>query len=204
MSTPSRRGEEAERDGTGAVGIYHETYVVPASAREAVYGHMPPHGLAKAVGIAPRCARGSAPRCGPSWSRDRAGVGSAAAPGRREGVDARTPSLVGLAALLSAGHHVDHVVRGTQVGWPLTAEVTPFTVSLVVYPLLVLGLPLSLSGGVGPGYWLLLSGPGAVFVGAVHVGPTAVERPGEILARTASRCWACRPSASRWPSVTGQ
>ena len=43
---------------TGAVGIHHETYVVPPSARESVYVHMPPHGLAKALGSAPARARG--------------------------------------------------------------------------------------------------------------------------------------------------
>lgn len=37
---------------TDAVGVYHETYVVPASARETIYLDMPPHGLAKALGSA--------------------------------------------------------------------------------------------------------------------------------------------------------
>lgn len=35
-----------------SVGIYHETYVVPPAAREAVYVHMPLHGLAAALGPA--------------------------------------------------------------------------------------------------------------------------------------------------------
>ena len=32
-------------------------------------------------------------------------------------------------------HHVDHVLRADNSGWPFTPDVTPFTVSLVVYPI---------------------------------------------------------------------
>ncbi len=38
---------------TDAVGIYHETYVVPAGRYEAIYGNMPIYGLAKATGHMP-------------------------------------------------------------------------------------------------------------------------------------------------------
>jgi hypothetical protein len=41
--------------------------------------------------------------------------------------------VVGLALL----HHVDHVLRADNSGWPFTPDVTPFTVSLVVYPIFV-------------------------------------------------------------------
>ncbi len=34
---------------------------------------------------------------------------------------------------------------------------------------------------VGPGYWALLSGSGALFVAAIHFGPTAVEPPVDII-----------------------
>ena len=34
---------------------------------------------------------------------------------------------------------------------------------------------------VGPGYWALLSGAGALFVAAIHFGPTAVEPPADII-----------------------
>lgn len=90
-------------------------------------------------------------------------------------------SLIYLATVLSLGHHVDHIVRGNHTGWPLTDQVTPFTYSLAVYPFIVLGLYLSLTNKVGPGYWLLLSGPGALFLAATHLGPTAVEPPGDII-----------------------
>lgn len=42
--------------------------------------------------------------------------------------------VVGLAFL----HHVDHVLRADNSGWPFTPDVTPFTVSLVVYPTFLL------------------------------------------------------------------
>jgi hypothetical protein len=38
----------------GDVGVFHETYVVPAANIESLYGNMPRHGLAAAVGAAPR------------------------------------------------------------------------------------------------------------------------------------------------------
>ena len=68
--------------------------------------------------------------------------------------------LVYLAAFMSLGHHVDHVIRGNNVGWPLTAEVTPFTYSFGVYPLIILALYLYRSNRVGPGFWALLLGSG--------------------------------------------
>ncbi len=46
------------RAGRDAVGIWHETYVVPAGSYETVYGNMPPHGLGQARGLAPVGRRG--------------------------------------------------------------------------------------------------------------------------------------------------
>lgn len=89
--------------------------------------------------------------------------------------------LIYLAAFMSLGHHIDHAIRGNHVGWPLTEHVTPFTYSLGVYPLILLGLYLYRSGKVGPGYWALLSGSGALFVAAIHFGPAAVEPPADII-----------------------
>jgi hypothetical protein len=89
--------------------------------------------------------------------------------------------LTWLAAAMSLGHHLDHLVRHNAVGWPLTDQVNAFTISLVVYPVIVTGLLLYRAGRVGPGFWALLSGGGAVFVSAVHFGPAAVEPPQLIL-----------------------
>jgi hypothetical protein len=89
--------------------------------------------------------------------------------------------LTWLAAALSLGHHLDHLIRHNAVGWPLTDQVNAFTISLVVYPVIATGLLAYRAGRVGPGFWALVSGGGAVFVSAVHFGPTAVEPPELIL-----------------------
>jgi hypothetical protein len=89
--------------------------------------------------------------------------------------------LTFLAAAMSLGHHADHLIRGNAVGWPVTEEVNAFTISLVVYPIIITGLLLYRAGRVGPGFWALVSGGGAAFVAAVHFGPAAVEPPELIL-----------------------
>ena len=89
--------------------------------------------------------------------------------------------LIFLAMFMSLGHHIDHMIRGNHVGWPLTEHVTPFTYSLGIYPLILLGLYLYASGRVGSGYWAILSGSGAVFVVWIHFGPSAVEPPSDII-----------------------
>lgn len=80
--------------------------------------------------------------------------------------------LIAAAVALSLAHHLDHVLRGAT-GWPLAGEVNPFTYSLFIYPAIAIGLVLSLRGRVGPRFWSMLSGGGALFVGAVHLGPVA-------------------------------
>lgn len=89
--------------------------------------------------------------------------------------------LTYLAVAMSLGHHLDHVIRHNAVGWPLTDKVNAFTISLVVYPVIATGLLLYRAGRVGPGFWALVSGGGAVFVSAVHFGPSAIEPPEMIL-----------------------
>ena len=95
--------------------------------------------------------------------------------------DRRLTRLIYLAAFLSAGHHIDHLIRGNAVGWPLTSEVNGFTASLVIYPIILTGLALYSAGRVGPGFWIVVSGGGALFVGAVHFGPFALEPPPAII-----------------------
>ncbi|MET8178857.1 DUF4188 domain-containing protein [Streptomyces sp. NPDC005336] len=46
------------REGRGKIGFWHETYVVPAGAHEAVYVNMPEFGLGKATGVVPVGRRG--------------------------------------------------------------------------------------------------------------------------------------------------
>ena len=107
----------------------------------------------------------------------------------RRSPDRIAEALVALALALSLGHHLDHVLRGQHLGWPLTDEVTPFTYSLVIYPLALLGFVLTRTGRAGPGYWALLSGPGVLLVAAVHLGPGAVEPPHEIAGGYAHPVW---------------
>ena len=47
----------------------------------------------------------------------------------------QSEKLLGAALGLALVHHVDHVLRVDHSGWPFLAEVTPFTFSLLVYPL---------------------------------------------------------------------
>lgn len=89
--------------------------------------------------------------------------------------------IVCAAVALSIGHHADHVLRGTHVGWPVSGEVTPFTFSLGVYPAIAIGLYLSYRGRAGAGFWAMLMGGGALFVGLTHFGPFAAEPAHEIL-----------------------
>ncbi|MFE1172704.1 DUF4188 domain-containing protein [Streptomyces sp. NPDC058773] len=46
------------RAGRGEVGIWHETFVVPAGSYETIYGDMPPVGLGQARGLVPVGRRG--------------------------------------------------------------------------------------------------------------------------------------------------
>ncbi|MFH9423429.1 DUF4188 domain-containing protein [Streptomyces sp. NPDC017529] len=58
------------RSGKGGVGIWHETYVVPAGAYSTIYNTVPPTGLGAAYGLAPagRGAHGaSAPVSAPQY-----------------------------------------------------------------------------------------------------------------------------------------
>jgi hypothetical protein len=77
------------------------------------------------------------------------------------------------ALLLAAAHHLDHVLRGSHVGWPVTADVNTFTYTLAIYPLIALGFLLRSAR-----YWLTVAIGGIVMLSAVHV---AIERPPEIL-----------------------
>lgn len=47
----------------------------------------------------------------------------------------RAEKLLLLAVAVALLHHVDHVLRVDHSGWPFTSEVSPFTFSLVIYPI---------------------------------------------------------------------
>jgi hypothetical protein len=86
-----------------------------------------------------------------------------------------------VATLLGLAHHVDHVVRGNHVGWPVTPEVTPFTYSLAIYPLVVVGVSLSLTGRSDAGYWTVVTTLGTAMLAFFHLSPWAVEPPADVI-----------------------
>lgn len=45
--------------------------------------------------------------------------------------------LLAFAMGLGVLHHVDHILRVDHSGWPFRADVTPFTFSLIVYPIIL-------------------------------------------------------------------
>jgi hypothetical protein len=55
---PAWRAFNRRARGRSDVGIYHETYVVPAAGQESVSVNMPPHGLLAAIGSVPVAQRG--------------------------------------------------------------------------------------------------------------------------------------------------
>lgn len=61
-------------------------------------------------------------------------VGRDSLPRRFPAVRVTLLALVVLALL----HHTDHVLRVDHSGWPFKDEFTPFTISLIVYPLVLL------------------------------------------------------------------
>jgi hypothetical protein len=72
-------------------------------------------------------------------------------------------------------HHTDHVIRGNHVGWPLTPEVNPFTFSLLLYPLALVGLYMTGRGRLSAGYWLFTAVLGFGLLASTHLGPFALE-----------------------------
>jgi hypothetical protein len=89
--------------------------------------------------------------------------------------------LTFLALFMALGHHIDHVIRGNNVGWPVTSEVNAFTFSLAIYPIILIGLYLYRTERVGPGFWIFLSAGGALFLSFIHFAPGAIEPPSEII-----------------------
>jgi hypothetical protein len=100
--------------------------------------------------------------------------------------DATLLAVLVAATGLGLAHHVDHVVRGNHVGWPLTGEVNPFTYSLAIYPAVALGVYLTLSERVGTGYWAGLLSVSALLLAWVHLSPWAVEPPADVVGPHAS------------------
>lgn len=86
-----------------------------------------------------------------------------------------------LPTVLGISHHVDHVIRGNHVGWPLTPEVNAFTYSLAIYPLLAVSLYLTPTRRVDARYWAAFFASTAAMLAYFHVSPWAVEPPQDVI-----------------------
>lgn len=82
---------------------------------------------------------------------------------------------------LGAAHHIDHLIRGNHVGWPVTPEVNPFTYSLAIYPLLAVSLYLTVTDRVDARYWAGFLAFSAGMLAYFHVSPWAVEPPQDVI-----------------------
>ncbi|MEF8814416.1 MAG: hypothetical protein V5A55_11440 [Halovenus sp.] len=83
--------------------------------------------------------------------------------------------------LLGAAHHIDHIIRGNHVGWPITPHVNPFTYSLAIYPLLAISLYLTLTKRVKARYWAGFFAFSAGMLAYFHISPWAVEPPQDVM-----------------------
>lgn len=83
--------------------------------------------------------------------------------------------------VLSVAHHVDHIVRGNHVGWPVTAQVNEFTYSLAIYPLLAISLSLTLTRRVDARYWAGFFAFSSGMLAYLHISPWAVEPPQDVI-----------------------
>lgn len=100
--------------------------------------------------------------------------------------------LIGLAFVLSLGHHIDHATRDTHVGWPLTDRPTVSNSNLGIYPLILLGLALYRMGRAGGGGCCAAPGQRAPIPGGCHTPGWCLvssSSPGETrsIARTTGR-----------------
>lgn len=83
--------------------------------------------------------------------------------------------------LLGAAHHIDHIIRGNHVGWPITPHVNAFTFSLAIYPLLGISLYLTLTRRVEAKYWSGFFAFSAGMLAYFHISPWAVEPPQDVI-----------------------
>jgi uncharacterized membrane protein len=79
------------------------------------------------------------------------------------------------ATVFSVLHHADHVIRGNHSGWPFQAEVTPFTLSLLIYALILPAIYLTAKERDVAGYHLFVAVVGLALLGFVHFAPTGEQ-----------------------------
>ena len=65
------------------------------------------------------------------------------------------------------GHHVDHTLRH-KVGWPLTHDVNGYTITWLIYVVILIGAILTRRGVAGPFFWGFISAGGFVYTLVIH------------------------------------
>jgi hypothetical protein len=98
--------------------------------------------------------------------------------------------------VLALLHHVDHVLRADNSGWPFTPDVTPFTVSLVVYPIFLADFLL-----LRRRPWVRVTTV-AVLLGALQVAHMFFETPADQYGTWANGVSSV-PHALRQPNLLG-
>jgi hypothetical protein len=79
--------------------------------------------------------------------------------------------------IFSIGHHLDHAFRHHKVGWPFSDHFTGFSVALLFYVGILIGVILTRRGLIGPGFWSILAAVGFVYIVGSHYGPVAEDPP---------------------------
>ncbi len=108
-------------------------------------------------------------------------------------------ALAGVLAVAAALHLVDHAIRGRIVedhglnqewnhsGWPLRDDVTPYTISLVIPLVFLVGLLLTRRRRVGAGFWLVVGTLTTAVVVLVHFVPGPATETLGVIYRTYDR-----------------
>jgi hypothetical protein len=92
----------------------------------------------------------------------------------RTGLSRFSRATLLLALGLAVIHHIDHVLRVDHSGWPFTDKVTPFTFSLLAYPM-ILFAALGSIRHFRLRWILLLIGTSATLIAHIAVGTPAMQ-----------------------------
>lgn len=87
--------------------------------------------------------------------------------------------------LLGLGHHADHYFRdsylGIPEGWPFAAQFTPYSYSLVVYLLILLGFYLETKRKQIALYWFFFLSASFIGIAIQDLGPIKIQPPLDII-----------------------
>jgi hypothetical protein len=104
-------------------------------------------------------------------------------------VDSRLLNLLGLIALLSVLHLLDHIVRG-DFHWPIDGQSVGFIViATVILGGMALGVWLYRAGRVGPRFWTIMGALGLGLGWLSHFSSTT-DQPVSVIYRGYAAPWA--------------